>query len=99
VQSLTLANDQQFIEIAQGLAVRALNAAVAPTTPGCGTPSVCVCRGTKPGESARLAKLLAQQRAEFAANLKEAERLTPALVPVKANVQDFAAWTAVARVC
>ena len=46
----------------------------------------------------RLAKLLAQQRTEFAANLKDAERLTPPLVPVQANIQEFAAWTAVARV-
>jgi len=59
---------------------------------------VCLAREPKPAESQRLVKLLAQQRTEFAANLKEAERLTPPLVPVKANVQEFAAWTALARV-
>jgi hypothetical protein len=99
LQSLTLANDQQFIEIAQGLAVRALNAALADDAARLRYAfRVCLAREPKPAESQRLAKLLAQQRAEFAANLKEAERLTPALVPVKANVQEFAAWTALARV-
>ena len=99
LQSLTLANDQQFIEIAQGLAVRVLNAALTADDARLRYAfRVCLSREPKPAESARLTKLLAQQRTEFAAHLKEAERLTPPLVPVKANVQEFAAWTAVARV-
>ncbi|HEY2251691.1 MAG TPA: PSD1 and planctomycete cytochrome C domain-containing protein, partial [Planctomycetaceae bacterium] len=98
LQSLTLANDQQFIEIAQGLAVRVLKAALSADDARLRYAfRVCLSREPKPAESARLAKLLGQQRTEFAANLKEAEKLTPALVPVKANVQEFAAWTAVAR--
>lgn len=99
LQSLTLANDQQFVEMAQGLAVRVLGG------PASGDAArlqyafrACLSREPLPAEAARLARLLAAQRAEFAAHLKDAERLTPPLVTVKANVQEFAAWTAVARV-
>ena len=99
LQSLTLANDQQFVEIAQGLAVRALKATLADDAARLLYAfRVCLAREPKPAEGARLTKLLAQQRSEFAANLKEAERLTPPLVPVQADGQEFAAWTAVARV-
>jgi hypothetical protein len=99
LQSLTLANDQQFVEIAQGLAVRVLQ--VAQTDDAARLRyafRVCLAREPQPAERQRLQKLLGQQRTEFAANLKDAERLTPPLVPVKANIQEFAAWTAVARV-
>ncbi|HLJ12494.1 MAG TPA: PSD1 and planctomycete cytochrome C domain-containing protein [Planctomycetaceae bacterium] len=99
LQSLTLANDQQFVEIAQGLAVRVLKAALSDDQARLRYAfRVCLAREPKSGEGQRLAKLLALERTEFAANLKEAERLTPPLVPVKANVQEFAAWTSVARV-
>ena len=99
LQSLTLANDQQFVEIAQALAVRVLKEPLADDNARLKYAfRVCLAREPKPAERQRLAKLLTQQRAEFAANLKDAERLTPPLVPVKANVQEFAAWTAVARV-
>lgn len=99
LQSLTLANDQQFVEIAQGLAVRVLKRQPADDAARLRYAfRACLSRDPKPVEGERLAKLLKQQRAEFAANLKEAEKLTPALVSVQANVQEFAAWTAVARV-
>jgi mono/diheme cytochrome c family protein len=99
LQSLTLANDQQFVEIAQGLAVRALKEKLSDDAARLRYAfRVCLAREPKPAERQRLEKLLSQQRTEFAANLKEAERLTPPLVPVQANVQEFAAWTAVARV-
>jgi hypothetical protein len=99
LQSLTLANDQQFVEIAQGLAVRVLQSSLADDTARLRHAfRVCFAREPKPAERERMAKLLKQQRTEFAAHLKDAERLTPPLVPVKANVQEFAAWTALARV-
>jgi mono/diheme cytochrome c family protein len=99
LQSLTLANDQQFVEIAQGLALRTLNAALGDDAARLRFAfRACLAREPNPAEGKRLSQLLAQQRAEFAAHLKEAERLTPPLVPVKANVQEFASWTAVARV-
>jgi hypothetical protein len=99
LQSLTLANDQQFVEIAQGLAVRVLQVPQSDDAARLRYAfRVCFAREPKPAEQQRLQKLLGQQRTEFAANLKDAERLTPPLVPVKANIQEFAAWTAVARV-
>lgn len=99
LQSLTLANDQQFVEFAQGLAVRILNEAPSGDTDRLRFAfRTCIAREPSAAEMKRLEMLLKQQRAEFAANLKQAEELTPPLVPVRANVQEFAAWTAVARV-
>jgi hypothetical protein len=99
LQSLTLANDQQFVEIAQGLALRILNATLLNDTArlrfAC---RACLSRNPNPAEEQRLAKLLAEQRVEFGNNLKDAERLTPPLASVKTNVQEFASWTALARV-
>ncbi|MFN0053724.1 MAG: PSD1 and planctomycete cytochrome C domain-containing protein [Planctomycetales bacterium] len=99
LQSLTLANDQQFVELAQGLALRVLKDA--PTGDGPRLKyafQTCLSRAPSDAESQRLDKLLKQQRAEFAAHPQDAEQLTPPLIPVAANVQEFAAWTAVARV-
>jgi mono/diheme cytochrome c family protein len=99
LQSLTLANDQQFIEFAQGLAVRILR-----DEPGGDSKRLrlafraCMAREPAPAEEKRLESLLKQQRQEFAAHLKEAEELTPPLVPIRTTVQEFAAWTALARV-
>ena len=99
LQSLTLANDQQFIEFAQALAVRILKEAPSGDADRLRFAfRTCLSRDPSKAEAQRLARLLQQQRADFAGNLKEAEQLTPALVPVAANVQEFAAWTAVSRV-
>ncbi|MBS0265144.1 MAG: DUF1549 domain-containing protein [Planctomycetes bacterium] len=99
LQSLTLANDLQFVEIAQGLALRILNPALANDVARLRFAfRVCLARNPSPAEEQRLAKLLAQQRTEFGNNLKEAERLVPPLISVPTNIQEFAAWTAVARV-
>ncbi|HTI49517.1 MAG TPA: DUF1553 domain-containing protein, partial [Planctomycetaceae bacterium] len=99
LQSLTLANDQQFMEFAQGLAVRILRDEKAVDSSRLRFAfRVCMAREPVAAEQQRLESLLKQQRGEFAANLKQAEELTPPLVPVRATVQEFAAWTAVARV-
>jgi len=99
LQSLTLANDQQFVEIAQGLALRILNGSAGDDSGRLRYAfRTCLARDPRPAEGDRLKKFLTQQRTEFVAHLKDAEKLTPALVPVKANVQEFAAWTALARV-
>ncbi|MGQ0636509.1 MAG: PSD1 and planctomycete cytochrome C domain-containing protein [Planctomycetaceae bacterium] len=99
LQSLTLANDQQFLELAQGLAARVLSGSAREDKARLHYAfRICLSRAPDEAESARLEKLLALQKGEFAANLKAAEMLTPSLLPVQANVQEFAAWTAIARV-
>ena len=99
LQSLTLANDLQFLEFAQGLAQRVLKSGPAGDEARLQYAfRLCFAREPAGPERERLAKLLAQQKTEFGANLKAAEELTPPLLPVKTNVQEFAAWTAVARV-
>jgi mono/diheme cytochrome c family protein len=99
LQSLTLANDQQFIEFAQGLAVRILRDEAGGDSGRLRLAfRACMAREPSAAEAKRLESLLKQQRGEFAANLKQAEELTPPLVSVRATVQEFAAWTAVARV-
>jgi hypothetical protein len=99
LQSLTLANDQQFVEFAQGLAARVLKDAPAEDAERLRYAfRTCFAREPGTAEKQRLDKLLTQQRTAFAANLKDAEELTPPLLAVSATVQEFAAWTAVARV-
>jgi mono/diheme cytochrome c family protein len=99
LQSLTLANDQQFVEFAQGLAQRALTEAPASDDQRLRFAfRACLAREPKPAEAARLKALLDQQRAEFGANLRQAEQLTPPLLPVQTSVQEFASWTSVGRV-
>src|SRR5207248_9581532 len=71
LQSLTLANDQQFVEIAQGLAVRVLQSSLADDAARLRHAfRVCFAREPKPAERARMAKLLKQHRTEFEAHLK-----------------------------
>ena len=99
LQSLTLANDQAFVEFAQGLAARILKEASPDDTERLRYAfRLCLTREPKPAESQRLAALLEQQKTEFKAAPKEAEQLAPALLALKTDSQEFAAWTAVARV-
>jgi mono/diheme cytochrome c family protein len=99
LQSLTLANDQQFVEFAQGLAVRVLKEGA--TTDDARLRfafRVCFARDPAEAEAKRLTALLKEQRNSFGADLKDAEQLTPPLLAVNTTTQEFAAWTAVARV-
>ncbi len=99
LQSLTLANDPQFVEFAQGLAVRVLKEAPAGDAERLRFAfRTCLAREPGAAEAQRLTQLLALQRTAFAGDLKEAAELTPPLLSVPANVQEFAAWTALARV-
>ncbi|RPI78913.1 MAG: DUF1553 domain-containing protein, partial [Planctomycetaceae bacterium] len=99
LQSLTLANDLQFVEIAQGMATRVLKEG--PTDDSGRLRLVfrlCLAREPNGVEQQRLSTLLTQQRTEFNANPQAAEQLTPTLVEVGTTVPEFAAWTAVCRV-
>lgn len=99
LQSLTLANDQAFVEFAQGLAARVLKEA-SPDDPERLRYAFRLCLAREPSstERQRLAAMLEQQKTEFQGASKEAELLTPALLTLKTDVQEFAAWTAVSRV-
>jgi hypothetical protein len=59
---------------------------------------VCFARDPAEAEAKRLTALLKEQRNSFGADLKDAEQLTPPLLAVNTTTQEFAAWTAVARV-
>ena len=99
LQSLTLANDLGFLEFAQGLALRVLKDAASDDAQRLRYAfRLCLAREPNAEESKRLAALLEQQKEQFKAAPKAAEQLTPPLLSVKTDVQEFASWTAVARV-
>ncbi|HBH51853.1 MAG TPA: hypothetical protein DDY91_08180 [Planctomycetaceae bacterium] len=99
LQSLTLANDQQFVEFAQGLARRVLTDG--PTDDSSRLRQLfrlCLAREPGPTELQRLSDLLAQQRQGFAEQPEAAKQLTsPDFVTSVADAE-FASWTSVARV-
>jgi hypothetical protein len=99
LQALTLANDQAFVEIAQGLAARILREA----------PDydegrlrhafrLCMTREPSDREMQRLTEFLNLQRANFESRAEEAKLVAPADRPNEVTVPEAAAWTAVARV-
>lgn len=101
LQSLTLANDEAFVEMAQGLAARVLREMseqpkLEPRLQH--AFQLCLSREPQPAELQRLQKLFRSQYAAFGDNLKAAEKLTPPLFNLSTNVQEFAAWTALSRV-
>ncbi|MES2791951.1 MAG: PSD1 and planctomycete cytochrome C domain-containing protein [Planctomycetota bacterium] len=97
LQSLTLANDQTFVEFAQGLARRILL-----EVPGDDTARVtagfrwCFGRDPQPAELQRLLKMLEEQRATF--TTEDAQKIAPSNLPSSIAPTEAAAWTAVARV-
>lgn len=99
LQSLTLLNDEGFVEFAQGLAVRVL-------TEGPKDPKgrldyafrLCLARDPEKDERLRLAKLLEQEIKNFETALTEAKELAPKKLPEQIGVKEAAAWTTVARV-
>src|SRR5262249_12180578 len=82
LQALTLLNDQAYFEFAQGLAGRVLREAKADEVERLRHAfRLCVSRPPRPAEEQRLAGLLADQRAGFAAAPDEARLLAPRDLP------------------
>ncbi len=97
LQSLTLANDQTFIEFAQGLARRILSQNSADDAARIQSAFVwCFSRQPTPAEQQRLLKLLEEQRAAFTTEV--AQKFAPSNLPATVTPTEAAAWTAVARV-
>ena len=97
LQSLTLANDQTFVEFAQGLARRVLLEAQGDDTARMiAAFRWCCGRDPVPAELQRLLKLLEEQRATF--TTEAAQKIAPPNLPSSIAPTEAAAWTAVARV-
>lgn len=99
LQSLTLLNEQGFVELAQGLALRVLD------QPGLNETGrldyafrLCVGRTPEKDERQRLVKLLANELEAFSKEPDEAKALAAKKLPNDADVKQFAAWTTVSRV-
>lgn len=99
LQSLTLANDQAFVEFAQGLAARVLKEGPADDAGRLKYAfRLSLTREPSEKEMQRMTAYLAKQKAAFVESPAEADNLAPRLLGVKATVPEFAAWTSVARV-
>ncbi len=97
LQSLTLANDQTFVEFAQGLARRILSEADGDDTARIQAAfRWCFSREPTPAELQRLLKLLEEQRSAFTTEV--AQKFAPPNLPATVTPTEAAAWTAVARV-
>ncbi len=97
LQSLTLANDQTFVEFAQGLAKRALVEIQGDDTVRMiAAFRWCFGRDPAPAELQRLLKMLEEQRATF--TTETAQKFAPPNLPSSITPTEAAAWTAVARV-
>jgi hypothetical protein len=96
LQSLTLLNDQGFVEMAQGLAKRVLKEAM-PVERIDYAFQLCLARKPSSKEKQRLEDLLTQQVADFTAAPEEAARI---IAPSESGPEpaQLAAWTTVSRV-
>jgi mono/diheme cytochrome c family protein len=99
LQSLTLANDETFIEFTKGFAARLLESKVDDDSQRL-TQAVLFAIGREPtsNELARLRGFLQQQRERFAADATAAEAVSPKPLPAETTVTEGAAWASVARV-
>jgi mono/diheme cytochrome c family protein len=95
LQSLTLANDQTFVEFARGLAERILQTDGDDTTRLRTAVKRCLSRDPASLELARLSAFLHQQRTAFADNPTAAKYLAGESAT---NPAETAAWVAVSRV-
>jgi mono/diheme cytochrome c family protein len=99
LQSLTLANDQTFVEFARGLAVRILTSSAIDDSQRLNLAfEWCLCREPASAELARLRDYLQHQRTRFASDEKAAAEFSPSSLPGQVSPVDGATWTAVARV-
>ncbi len=99
LQALTLLNDQQFVELAQGLAARVLKEGPAEDA-GRIRYAMRLALSRQPGaaEAGRLERFLRQQLEAFRETPDEARALVAKDLPAQADLAQAAAWTAVARV-
>jgi hypothetical protein len=95
LQSLTLANDQTFVEFARGLAERILQIEGDDSTRLRAAVKCCLSREPASLELARLSAFLHEQRTAFASNADAAKELA---TESAANPVETAAWAAVSRV-
>ena len=99
LQSLTLLNEQGFVELAQGLTLRVMKEAAANKEARLDYAfRLCVGRQPEKEERQRLATLLESEMLSFAQSSDEAKELAPAKLPKGADVTEYAAWTSVSRV-
>lgn len=97
LQSLTLANDQTFVEFAQGLARRILSESTGDDSARLQVAfRWCFSREPTAPELQRLLKLLEEQRSAFSTEV--AQKFAPPNLPTTVTPTEAAAWTAVARV-
>jgi hypothetical protein len=99
LQSLTLLNEEGFVELAQGLAQRVLKEAPQNESARLNYAfRLCVGREPQKGERQRLEKLLQSEIESFAKDPTEAKALAPSKLPKDADVKQYAAWTTISRV-
>lgn len=102
LQALMLANDDAFIELAQGLARRLWNEVADTTSSGDRDRlnlafRICYSRDATPKETTILLSYLDQQRTRFARNAEAAKLVAPTLLAPGLDQPTSAAWCAVAR--
>ncbi len=99
LQSLTLLNEQAFVDLAQGLTLRVFNEAPANEPARIDYAfRLCVGRPPEKDEKDRLLKLLQSEIESFVQAPDEAKELAPKKLPQNADVKQLAAWTTVSRV-
>jgi hypothetical protein len=98
LQSLTLLNEQAFMEFAQGLALRVLKEVPKDEERLDYAFRLCLARKPEKDEKRRLAELLNQELKNFESAPEEAQSVAPKKFPSELNVNEVAAWTSVSRV-